>query len=220
MMNLIDEVGCNYDLWELEEAIRISKIVIEQCSNKCEVGYENYKVEASSYLAMCLSLEDILDSQEECEILLRKALDCDDIKVNNWCSVHRLLFAGNSYKNLSQLLKSEELYLKAIIWTEEKGCHLNVKGNANIGLAELLRSQKNIDEAMKKHQESIEILDKVGAKCGLAEAYFQFGLTYQAKGEYEKAEEYKEKALKLFEQMEAPKQKVRVNRAFEQGAKQ
>ena len=59
----------------------------------------------------------------------------------------------------------------------------------------------------------------IGAKCDLAEAYFQLGLTYQAMGEHDQAEEYKAKALELFKQMEAPKQIERVNKAFEQGAK-
>ena len=44
--------------------------------------------------------------------------------------------------------------------------------------------------------------------------YFQLGLTYQAMGEHDQAEEYKVESLKLFEQMEAPKQIERVNKAF------
>jgi len=42
----------------------------------------------------------------------------------------------------------------------------------------------------------------------------QLGLTYQAMGEHDQAEEYKAKALELFAQMEAPKQIERVNKAF------
>ena len=51
-----------------------------------------------------------------------------------------------------------------------------------------------------------------------AEAYFQLGLTYQAMGEHNQAEEHKVKALEFFAEMEAPKQCDRVNKAFEQGA--
>jgi hypothetical protein len=39
-------------------------------------------------------------------------------------------------------------------------------------------------------------------------------------GEHDQAETYKAKALKLFQQMEAPKQCDRVNQAFEQRSKQ
>jgi tetratricopeptide (TPR) repeat protein len=51
------------------------------------------------------------------------------------------------------------------------------------GLAELYRIQNDIETALTHHQESIEILDKIGAKCDLAEAYFQLALTYQKMGE-------------------------------------
>ena len=39
-------------------------------------------------------------------------------------------------------------------------------------------------------------------------------------GENDQGEAYKDKALVLFEQMEAPKQIERVKQAFQQGAKQ
>ena len=64
------------------------------------------------------------------------------------------------------------------------------------------------------HFKSIKLLQKIGAKSALAEAYFQLGLTYQAMGEHDQAEEYKAKALDLFAQMEALKQIERVNKAF------
>ena len=62
-------------------------------------------------------------------------------------------------------------------------------------------------------------MKKTTAIPDLAEAYFQLGLTYQAMGEHDQAEEYKTKALELFAQMEAPKQIERVKKAFEEGAK-
>ena len=74
-------------------------------------------------------------------------------------------------------------------------------------------------EAVNNHLECIKILKEIEVKPELAEEYFQLGLTYQANGEHDQAETYKVKALKLFGQMEAPKQIERVNQAFEQGAK-
>jgi len=69
------------------------------------------------------------------------------------------------------------------------------------------------------NSEEPKILKEIEVKPELAEEYFQLGLTYQANGEHDQAETYKVKALKLFGQMEAPKQIERVNQAFEQGAK-
>jgi len=74
------------------------------------------------------------------------------------------------------------------------------------------------DQAINEHLDSINILCNIECKPLLAEEHFQLGLTYQAMGEHDQAKEYKEKALELFAQMEAPKQIERVNKAFEQGA--
>jgi len=71
-----------------------------------------------------------------------------------------------------------------------------------------------LSEAISDHLECIKLLSKIEVKPELAEEYFQLGLTYQAMGEYDQAEEYKAKALELFAQMEAPKQIERVNKAF------
>ena len=87
------------------------------------------------------------------------------------------------------------------------------------GLGEIYRFKLDFNTSYFYHKESIEILNRIGAKCDLAEAYFQLGLTYQAMGEHDQTEEYKAKAMELFEQMEAPKQIERVNKTFEQGTK-
>jgi len=163
---------------------------------------------------MCLSLANNAKHQAECELLIEQAITWDISQINHWCSVHRLLFAGNSYKNLQLYDKSKQLYLNTISWTEKHKCHLNIAGQAKIGLAEISRLQGSFNETLSYHHKSIEILEKIGAKCNLAEAYFQLGLTYQAMGEQDQAKTYKAKALKLFEQMEAPKQIDRVNQAF------
>jgi tetratricopeptide (TPR) repeat protein len=62
------------------------------------------------------------------------------------------------------------------------------------------------------------LTDKNAAIGELAKSYFQIALTYKTIGNYNQAEEYKEKALDLFAQIVAPKQIDRVNEAFEQGA--
>jgi tetratricopeptide (TPR) repeat protein len=72
----------------------------------------------------------------------------------------------------------------------------------------------DFNETISSLYQSIDLCKKMGTKFLLAESYFQLGLTYQAMGEHDQAEEYKAKALELFEQMEAPKQIERVNKAF------
>lgn len=74
----------------------------------------------------------------------------------------------------------------------------------------------DFEKALNHHQQSIEILDKIGAKCDLAEAYFQLALTYQAMCDQANSQEYFKTAIDLWspEQIDAPKQIERVRKAM------
>ncbi|MDZ4871885.1 MAG: hypothetical protein CLLPBCKN_001273 [Chroococcidiopsis cubana SAG 39.79] len=67
--------------------------------------------------------------------------------------------------------------------------------------------------AINKHIEAIEILEQIGAKCDLAEAYFQLGLTYISMKEFEHGKQNLERSLQLFTQMNAPRQVEKVLQA-------
>jgi tetratricopeptide (TPR) repeat protein len=144
-----------------------------------------------------------------------KEIDLDNL--STWSLGYRGLFLGRAYINLLNFQKALEMYKNALTYAEEIK-YPQVKGNSFIGLAIIARIEKNWNQANFHHHSSIDILRNLGAKSDLAEAYFQFGLTYQAMGDDRQAEDYKEKALDLFGQMQAPKQIDRVHRAFEQGA--
>ncbi|MCT7966415.1 tetratricopeptide repeat protein [Laspinema sp. D1] len=70
-------------------------------------------------------------------------------------------------------------------------------------------------KAVSYHLKAIKILDNIGAKCDLAEAYYQLGLTYQQMGETEKSETNFQEAIRLFTEIEAPKQVEKVRKAIE-----
>jgi tetratricopeptide (TPR) repeat protein len=74
---------------------------------------------------------------------------------------------------------------------------------------------KDFKSSVLYHSHAIEILEKINAKSDLAEAYYQFGLTYQVIGENVKSHEYLQEAIRLFTEMEAPKQVERVRRSME-----
>jgi tetratricopeptide (TPR) repeat protein len=122
-------------------------------------------------------------------------------------------FLGKAYKNIGDIDKSFDAYNMAFDISKRMSCTA-IDGAALMGKAELYFIKKDIQKALSNFNKSIEILDRIGAKAILAEAYFQLGLTYQAMGKHDQAEEYKAKALELFEEMEAPKQIERVNKAF------
>ncbi len=103
------------------------------------------------------------------------------------------------------------MYHSAISFAEESH-YSQVKAKALTGLAELYREQRNFETALSHHSESIEILDKIGAKCDLAEAYYQLGLTYQKMDETQKSQENFDKAIQLYTEIEAPQQIEKVQR--------
>jgi tetratricopeptide (TPR) repeat protein len=70
----------------------------------------------------------------------------------------------------------------------EKTHYTQVKAKALSGMAELYREQGEFATALSHHSESIELLDKIGAKCDLAEANYQLALTYQKMGDAEKSQ--------------------------------
>jgi tetratricopeptide (TPR) repeat protein len=170
-----------------------------------------------AFLDSCLSKKEkalnLADQlSEEIEILNKKTY------FDSWARGYHPLFLGMTYKNLGDINKSFKMYDYVIQYAEES--HFKqVKAKALTGLGELYRIQKKYDIALVHHFDSIEILDldKIGAKCDLAEAYFQLALTYQAKGDQPNSQTYFDKALELWgpEKIDAPKQIERVKKAMQ-----
>ncbi len=74
--------------------------------------------------------------------------------------------------------------------------------------------QREFETALLRHSEAVEILAQIGAKCDLAEAYYQWGLTYQKIDEVEKSQENFARAILLWEQIGAPKQVEKVKKVM------
>ncbi|CAD5924720.1 putative WD repeat-containing protein alr2800 [Planktothrix tepida] len=98
---------------------------------------------------------------------------------------------------------------KAILYSEESN-YSQLKAKSLTGLGELYRIQGEFATALTHHQESIEILENIGAKCDLAEAYYQQALTYQQMGDRENSKPNFDNAIQLFTEIEAPRQVERV----------
>ncbi|MEH2390319.1 MAG: tetratricopeptide repeat protein [Nostoc sp.] len=86
-------------------------------------------------------------------------------------------------------------------------------------LAELFREQGEFNRAIFNHSKAIEIIDKIGAKSDLAEAYYQLALTHKKMGEIEQSKESFVQASTLFHEMQAPRQVKKVQTAMECFAK-
>jgi tetratricopeptide (TPR) repeat protein len=203
---------CHIDIWEIQLAIENFEKCIDLAIGE---NHKNYIVQSYYCLAF---LNSLLDNQERATDFIDKTFD--DFNFTNssaWSTGYRWLFLGRTYMHLSNIKKAFDMFRIAQAYAQERH-YPQVKANALTGLAWGLRIQQDWERTISYHYESIEILKTIGAKCDLGDAFFQLGLTYQAMGEHDQAEEYKAKALELFAQMEAPKQIERVNKALEQGA--
>jgi len=208
---------CKLDVWEIEGAWKDFEQLL-QISSK----YNSQRLLASSYFCLAL-VKSYLGFNEEADELATKAYNQLFIEgldgIDQWDKGYGLLFLAQTYKNLGKFDNSFEMLSKAVLFAEDSK-YTQVKAKALTGLAELYRLQHDFEAALSHHLESIDLLDKIGARCDLAEAYFQLGLTYQAMSEIEQSLKCRDRAIQLFTEIEAPKQVDRVNQAFEQGAKQ
>ena len=204
---------CKIDLWELEEAVNIFQNIEVICDNHndAETGlYENEKdyLYCLAFLKSCLGFQDIaLSYAKQAEVVI------DKLHYTSWSQGYSLLFMGLTYKNLGEFDKSFEMFRQAIAFAE-KTHYTQVKAKALSGMAELYREQSDFTTALSHHSESIALLDKIGAKCDLAEAYYQRALTYQKMGDTEKSQTSFQEAIRLFNEMEAPNQVEKVRKAI------
>lgn len=193
------------ELGEIQKAIALFEKVISMAENT-----DYHGCAASSYYCLAF-LKSCLDLKNESLELAQKSSVPEDFNV--WALGYRLLFLGQTYKNLKLFDKSFEMYREAIQFAE-KTYYTQVRAKALSGLAELYRIQGELTTALSHHLEAIELLDKIGAKCDLTEAYYQLALTYQKMSEIDKSQEYFDKAIQLFTEMEAPKQVEKVRQAI------
>lgn len=201
---------CKLDLGEIENAISNFELANSLAQNKL---YHRFAVESWFCLAFCYSS---LRVQNKAFEFAEKVEDSELFKLkllSAWSTGYSLLFLGLTYKNLGKTEKSFEMFRQAIAFAE-KSHYTQVKAKALSGLAELYREQGEFATALSHHSESIELLEKIGAKCDLAEAHYQLALTYQKMSDAEKSQTAFQKAIRLFNEMEAPKQVEKVRKAI------
>jgi tetratricopeptide (TPR) repeat protein len=198
---------CYIYLWEIEAA---KKGFEDYYFANKDTENHYHSVDACYFLAFCNSC---LGLNQEAHNLAEKAYrELSITEWQPWSHGWALIFLGLTYKNLREIPKAFELFQRAIKFGEDS-YYLQIKGQACSGLAELYRIQGNFETALSHHSESIELLDKIGAKCDLAEAYYQLGLTYQTIGNTADSQENFNKAIQLFTEMEAPRQIEKVQQA-------
>ncbi|MEH1897982.1 MAG: tetratricopeptide repeat protein [Nostoc sp.] len=209
---------CKLELWEIEAA--------EDCfSSVCILAEQNSNLDDyMTYAQCCLALiKSRSGSREDAFYLAEVAFSAmsSSSRVTLWGIGHSLVTLCLTYKNLGDLKKSFELCQRAIFHSEENN-FTQIKAKAISCLAELFREQGEFARAIFHHSEAIEILDKIGAKSDLAEAYYQLALTHKKMGEIDQSRENFVQAMSatgyayaLFNEMQAPRQVEKVQTAME-----
>ena len=202
---------CNLDLWNIQEAIHFFSECNKYASQLTNNFPERYSLISYCGLAFAYSY---LNDFTQTNYFIKKAEEKIDVSQKTlWGTGYCLFFLGMAYKNVGNIDKSFEMYDKAISFTD-KVYYSQLEAKISTGLAELHREKQEFDLAFKYHSKSIEILDKLCAKCDLAEAYFQQALTNQKVGNIKISEENRDIAIQLFNQIEAPKQVEKVKQAM------
>ena len=195
------------DLWELSESAQLFQQVINLAQNTAHHPW-------AEKAAVCLSLVNSYLKQYPSAYLLADecyqniTAEANIEKTGRFAYFIQIL--GQTYVNLKEFRKAKEMFSMALKFAESSH-YTQIKAKSLNGLAEIYRRKKEFESALNNHFEVIELLDRIGAKCDLAEAYFQLGLTYQEMGKEEESRDNIEKAVRLFSEIEAPKQVEKVS---------
>ncbi len=188
------------DLWELGAASNLFERVIDAA---CKLDLDRWVRKASICLALVCSDFGNTDRARE---LLRSIESIDSSQKSTGSNAYFLQIIGQTYTNLDEFDRALAIYQQTLIFCQT-GNYLQIQGRTLNGLAQLYRQQGDLQLAQATHLQSIEILDRLGAKCDLAEAYYQAGLTWQQAGDLSQSQIYIDlHAQKLFTQINAPRQ--------------
>jgi tetratricopeptide (TPR) repeat protein len=193
------------DLWELTAAAELFQQVIYLAQN---TAHHRWAEKAS----VCLALVHSALGDRAAAIALA---DVADSAIMTGQLAHPGRFAyfiqilGQTYVNLGQFDQASRLFQRALTFAEESH-YRQVKAKTLTGLAAIYRCQSRWDLALAQHEAAIALLDQIGARCDLAEAYWQSSLTYGQMNQLQLSREQRDRALQLFTDIGAPNQVEKI----------
>ncbi|BAU42687.1 hypothetical protein [Leptolyngbya sp. O-77] len=212
-INALLTIGiCQIALGEYEAGMAAHRQVEQLCQ---PLGDDRYRRSVLFYIAyLNLRLGNWKLARTLADELYEAVNQLGDHQMPSWVTEYRLFFLGLTYRELGEIRRSRQLYRRVLDFGE-RSAYGQATSKALYGDAALDTEEGHYDQAVAKHQASIQYLRDVGAKYDLAEAYYQQGLTYRAMGEKLRSEESFQAAIALFERMDAPKQVAKVQRAMD-----
>ncbi|MDJ0595106.1 MAG: NB-ARC domain-containing protein [Pleurocapsa sp. MO_226.B13] len=202
----------NIDLWELNTAADLFQQVVNLAHN---TKHHSWSEKAALGLAL---VNSYLFTSERPETIVtrlyRLIVDLEDRTYNTGRFAYFMQILGQIFFNHQQIKPAKVIWQRAITFARESH-YTQIEAKSLIGLGKIGRYSGNFSQANSYQQQATELLAKIGAKCDLAEAYFQWGITLQASDRIAESQDCFQTAINLFEQIQAPKQIERVKSHFQ-----
>ncbi|MBD2726834.1 tetratricopeptide repeat protein [Nostoc sp. FACHB-892] len=195
------------DLGELETAAKLFQQVIYLAQN---TEHHSWAEKASVCLALVYSYLGLRDASSALANVAYQNITNEKLVEQTGRFVYFMQILGQTYVNLGDFYRANQILHQALTFAEESH-YMQVKAKTLNGLAEIHRQQADFALALTHHTEAIELLDIIGAKCDLAEAYFQLGLTYQKMAKPDESQMNFNRAIQLFTEIKAPKQVEKIS---------
>jgi tetratricopeptide (TPR) repeat protein len=190
------------DRWELTEAAELFQQVIQHSQN---TAHQQWADKAAICLAWVNSYLGIPQSLGPLTASVITAQSED--QVGRFAYFMQIL--GQTYVNAGQFEQAMPLFQKALAFAEA-GHYKQIQARSLTGMAAVYRHQGKFDRAIACHTTAIDLLERIGARCDLAEALFQQGITHQRMGDMKNCRVNCEQAMELFQAMSAPQQVEKV----------
>ena len=206
----------HFDLWELDEATQFFKAVITTAEGTAHQGWAD---KASLCLALVASYR--LPNQVDAITPSPRALAATlaEKAYGTIADTTRPEYTGRfaffiqllaqTYTNLGHVNRATELFERAIAFAEESH-YVQVKAKSLIGWGKLRQQQGDSNSAIEKIKTAIDLLADLGAQGDLAEAHYQLGMAYQGQADREMTQTHLAKAIRYFEDIQAPHQVAKV----------
>ena len=195
------------DLGELSQAANSFKQVIDLAHN---TKHNSWSEKASIGLALvnsCINTSIPLDPLVP--RLYRLIIDLEDRFYNTGRFAYFMQMLGQIFFNHRQIEPAKIIWQRAIAFSQS-GHYTQIEAKSLIGLGNIERQANNFKVASAYHQQAVEMQEAITAKCDLAEAYFQWGITLQKSHQIAKAKDCFTKAIALYQEIVAPKQIAKI----------
>ena len=196
----------NIDLWELTTAAELFRQVIDLAHN---TKHHPWSEKASLGIALVNSFAGITSLNPTVLRLYRLIINLEDPTYNTGRFAYFMQILGQIFFNQQQIEPAQKIWNRAIAFSQSSH-YTQIKAKSLIGLGNIERLNNNFGQANNYHQQAVNLLEKIAAKCDLAEAYLQWGITLQKNQQPSRSKDCCLKAIAIYQKIPAPKQVERV----------